>query len=214
MKKLVFVGISLFGVSVIFDDLCAAVAQKKSVVRNVARVNSKNQKKQRMTRISDINIGTNALDILKSVVKSIPSKDLRSLSRNMLLFSRDLEANEKDEDVREVISIMDQTTACFDELLHQKDDLYQKLFNEKEKRENISKHVSLDSVINQLNSADLKKLESIITECKKSDALKGTVGEWEGFSKKIKKSRTILAKMRQRLTPAMLNQIEALQNET
>ena len=213
MKRLVFLGISLFGISVIFGDLCADVTRKqnaKSVVGNATRVNPKNQKKQRVIRISDINIGTNGLDILKSIVKSIPSKDLRSLSRNMLLFSRDLEANEKDEDVREVISIMEQTTVCFDELLHQKDDLYQKLFNEKEKRENISNHVSLDSIINQLNSADLKKLESVIAECKKSEALKGTVGEWEAFSEKIKKTRTILSKMKQRLTATMLNQIEGL----
>jgi len=213
VKKLVFIGISLFGVSIIFGNLCAARKQSTGIVSQVTtkkKSGSGALKNQRITKISDLEIRVNALEVLKSVVNNIPSNDLRSLNRNILLLSRDLEVGEKNEEVQEVISFIEQASVCFDDLLHQKADLYQKLFNKKEEKENISRYVSLDRVITQLNSVDLKKLKNIVTECKKIEVLRGIVGEWEAFSEKIKKSKTILAKMKQKLTTTVLNQIEGI----
>ena len=213
MKKLVFVGISLFGIGIICDDLCAARKQSTGIVSQVTikgKSGSSTLKNQRVIKISDMEIRMNALEVLKSVVNKIPSNDLRSLNRNMLLLSRDLEISKKNEEVQEVISFIEQASVCFDDLLHQKADLYQKLFNKKEEKENISRYVSLDRVITQLNSVDLKKLKNIVTECKKIEVLRGIVGEWEAFSEKIKKSKAILAKMKQKLTTTVLNQIEGI----
>jgi len=213
VKKLVFVGISLFGIGIICDDLCAARKQSTGIVSQVTikgKSGSSTLKNQRVIKISDMEIRMNALEVLKSVVNKIPSNDLRSLNRNMLLLSRDLEISKKNEEVQEVISFIEQASVCFDDLLHQKADLYQKLFNKKEEKENISRYVSLDRVITQLNSVDLKKLKNIVTECKKIEVLRGIVGEWEAFSEKIKKSKAILAKMKQKLTTTVLNQIEGI----
>jgi hypothetical protein len=218
VKKLVFVGISLFGVSIIFGDLCAARKRSTNKRPNVLQVDSKKttgrsaqrNQTQQIIKFSDIKIETNALDFLKSVISGISSKDLKSLNRNMLFLSRDLEGNEDDSEVKEVISIMNSARKCFEKLRQQKEDLYQKLFGKEEEEEKLSKHVDLGSVDSQLSSVDLKKLESIIEVCKKKPSLQGTVSDWEAFSKKLKQAQTALSEMKKKLSTMVLNQIEGL----
>ena len=268
MKKLVFVGVALFGISVCADELwgkdipvksssnlrsksvqsknsrsnrkstssksTATKQREKSAARNSNKKNSENFKNSSRSA-SEKNSGKNTIVksgtvskssdagfsklkledsvsyILKNIIGSIPSTDIRVMISNMDILSRSLPKKNRAEDIKTVLKKMSEATYCFDELLRIKSNLYLELFNQKEERgARLPDSVELDRVVKNLDSVDTKKLGEIISVCVREKLSTRIVNNLKDFSKKIKEAKKILGEIKEKFSPIMLARIEGI----